>query len=220
MDFISNRGTHLPTGDVSSNEPMLLFPKRTFQPSTIRRKRNHGFFSRSADSDARLYMLVKQSNQGWEESHCSKNSKRPVKDNSLASLPPATGEIKSEARFIGEELCILWDHRGHIVYAASKKLDTVDPSEGEVLALLLGISVVVDYQWEDVVFEGDSLIVMDAISNLIEVISQASFLLRGFANAVCRFTPRGSSVLAHNLARWAASFLWEGSFPEILEVRG
>lgn len=29
-----------------SDEPMLLFPKRTFQPSTIRRKRNHGFFAR------------------------------------------------------------------------------------------------------------------------------------------------------------------------------
>ncbi|KAL6204705.1 hypothetical protein ACLB2K_021972 [Fragaria x ananassa] len=39
----------LPEGDESSsNEPMILFPKRTFQPSTIRRKRNHGFFARSA----------------------------------------------------------------------------------------------------------------------------------------------------------------------------
>ncbi|XP_022980742.1 uncharacterized protein LOC111480019 isoform X1 [Cucurbita maxima] len=37
----------LPDGDTSSTqEPMLLFPKRTFQPSTIRRKRNHGFFAR------------------------------------------------------------------------------------------------------------------------------------------------------------------------------
>ncbi|XP_058006681.1 uncharacterized protein LOC110634076 isoform X2 [Hevea brasiliensis] len=35
----------LPDGD-SSSEPMLLFPKRTFQPSLIRRKRNHGFFAR------------------------------------------------------------------------------------------------------------------------------------------------------------------------------
>uniref|UniRef100_A0A2P2JNL1 50S ribosomal protein L34 n=1 Tax=Rhizophora mucronata TaxID=61149 RepID=A0A2P2JNL1_RHIMU len=25
---------------------MLLFPKRTFQPSLIKRKRNHGFFAR------------------------------------------------------------------------------------------------------------------------------------------------------------------------------
>lgn len=33
--------------DSSPSEPMLLFPKRTFQPSTIRRKRNHGFFARS-----------------------------------------------------------------------------------------------------------------------------------------------------------------------------
>lgn len=35
------------TGDASSSEnPMLLFPKRTFQPSLIRLKRNHGFFAR------------------------------------------------------------------------------------------------------------------------------------------------------------------------------
>ncbi|XP_038904897.1 uncharacterized protein LOC120091114 isoform X2 [Benincasa hispida] len=38
----------LPDGDASSTqEPMLLFPKRTFQPSIIRRKRNHGFFARN-----------------------------------------------------------------------------------------------------------------------------------------------------------------------------
>ncbi|KAF3957621.1 hypothetical protein CMV_017389 [Castanea mollissima] len=45
---------YLPEGDVSSsNEPMILFPKRTFQPSTIRRKRNHGFFARKATKGGR-----------------------------------------------------------------------------------------------------------------------------------------------------------------------
>ncbi|XP_062024923.1 uncharacterized protein LOC133741003 [Rosa rugosa] len=44
----------LPEGDdSSSNEPMILFPKRTFQPSTIRRKRNHGFFARKATKGGR-----------------------------------------------------------------------------------------------------------------------------------------------------------------------
>ncbi|GAV84918.1 Ribosomal_L34 domain-containing protein [Cephalotus follicularis] len=43
---------YLPDGDLS-DEPMLLFPKRTFQPSTIRRKRNHGFFARKATKGGR-----------------------------------------------------------------------------------------------------------------------------------------------------------------------
>ncbi|XP_054783287.1 uncharacterized protein LOC129290523 [Prosopis cineraria] len=43
----------LPDGDGSSEEPMLLFPKRTFQPSLIRRKRNHGFFARKATKGGR-----------------------------------------------------------------------------------------------------------------------------------------------------------------------
>ncbi|XP_010552220.1 PREDICTED: uncharacterized protein LOC104822640 [Tarenaya hassleriana] len=37
----------------SSSESLLLFPKRTFQPSTIRRKRNHGFFARKATKGGR-----------------------------------------------------------------------------------------------------------------------------------------------------------------------
>ncbi|XP_057533982.1 uncharacterized protein LOC130812513 [Amaranthus tricolor] len=43
----------LPDADDSSGDPMILFPKRTFQPSTLRRKRNHGFFARKATKGGR-----------------------------------------------------------------------------------------------------------------------------------------------------------------------
>ncbi|XP_021716478.1 uncharacterized protein LOC110684340 [Chenopodium quinoa] len=43
----------LPDADDSSSDAMILFPKRTFQPSTLRRKRNHGFFARKATKGGR-----------------------------------------------------------------------------------------------------------------------------------------------------------------------
>ncbi|KAH9607431.1 hypothetical protein KSS87_007521 [Heliosperma pusillum] len=41
---------HGDAADDSSSDSMILFPKRTFQPSTLRRKRVHGFFAREVNN--------------------------------------------------------------------------------------------------------------------------------------------------------------------------
>ncbi|KAK7255613.1 hypothetical protein RIF29_29027 [Crotalaria pallida] len=43
----------LPDANSSSEDGMLLSTKRTFQPSILRRKRNHGFFARKATKGGR-----------------------------------------------------------------------------------------------------------------------------------------------------------------------
>ncbi|CAA2959539.1 D-amino-acid oxidase [Olea europaea subsp. europaea] len=71
----------LPEGDdSSSSKSMILLPKRTYQPSNIRRKRTHGFFAR---------------NERWPESYCSANRKRSVQNHGLRTLDCRQVLVKS-----------------------------------------------------------------------------------------------------------------------------
>lgn len=83
--------------------------------------------------------------------------------------PPRESFIKINTDFaileeFGMAAAIAWDCGGQIQGASVKRLDVVDPVEGEAEAVKLGVQLACDLGFENVIFEGDSEIVIMAIN--------------------------------------------------------
>ncbi|KAB1213708.1 hypothetical protein CJ030_MR5G004851 [Morella rubra] len=118
--------------------------------------------------------------------------------------------------------CVCCDFLGTVIHTETKKLATVDPLVGEAEAMLSGVQVACLAVWSDVLFEGDSSVVVDAVGRdladcpwVIEtIISKIKDLFVESPRFRCSFSPRSANVAAHSLAQWAASSGREGCFPE------
>lgn len=89
--------------------------------------------------------------EGWKTAHPKR---------SLVWQPPVPGVTKIHVDVAVQSnfsmaVCVCWDHLNN--------LPSVDPTVGEAEALCLGMAVVVHLNWQHVLFEGDSLIVMNFV---------------------------------------------------------
>lgn len=129
--------------------------------------------------------------------------------------------VKSSFSFAA---CVCWDHLNFILFAETWKLSMVDPTVGVAEALCLGMEVARRRHWSQVLFEVDSLIVMNSVSRDIgdcpwaiePDVSSLKFGQVGNLGFCFAYSRRCANVLAHNLAQSAASSLWEGCIPELL----
>ncbi|KAB1212957.1 hypothetical protein CJ030_MR5G005103 [Morella rubra] len=94
--------------------------------------------------------------------------------------------------------CICRDYRGIILHVETKRLCSIDPTVGEAEALWLGIQVASNHSWRQVLFEGDSLIVKDAVDRdsqdctwmLESIVSNIKSQLAASPGFKCLFVPR------------------------------
>ncbi|KAB1219795.1 hypothetical protein CJ030_MR3G005804 [Morella rubra] len=143
--------------------------------------------------------------------------------------PPDPGVIKINVdvavrNSLSFAACVCRDHLHTVVYVETRKLLMVDPSVCEAEALCLGMEVALRHQWPQVMFEGDSLVAMNAVSRTIgdcpwaiePAISAFKLCLANHSGFSFSYSPRCANVLAHNIAQWGASSLREGRIPELL----
>ncbi|KAB1204134.1 hypothetical protein CJ030_MR8G004031 [Morella rubra] len=114
------------------------------------------------------------------------------------------------------------DFRGVFLHVETKLLAVIDPLVGEAEALCLGVNIAGRLEWSQVIFEGDSFIVMDSVGRniadcpwkIVHLISWLQVQFSSHPSFRCVFSPRNANLAAHSLAQWAASSLKEGCFPE------
>lgn len=94
--------------------------------------------------------------------------------------------------------------------------------QGGAEALWLGLQVAGTHDWSQVLFEGNSSIVMDTVNrNIVDcpwqiepVVSLIKERLAQSPSYCCSLSARCVNVAAHTLAQWAASSQREGCFPD------
>ncbi|KAB1227261.1 hypothetical protein CJ030_MR1G029369 [Morella rubra] len=124
--------------------------------------------------------------------------------------------------------CVGRTSSGLVVFACSKLFPAQTPLIGEALAAAFGIQQAAIRGVQNLKLEGDSLVVVNAFSqdpslcpwSLDSIVANSQLIVSSFLSWEFLFSSCSANSLAHDLARWAASSLFEGSVPHSLELFG
>ena len=132
--------------------------------------------------------------------------------------PPPQGWVKANFDVaVRDNLVVfaaLFCDDSKIIYAATEKANAMPPLQAEACAALFTIRMARDLYLNNVIFEGDSLLVCDALADQsvipdwdIEslILEGRELLVSHFSFHFCQHIPRLDNSAVHNLAHWAAS---------------
>lgn len=108
---------------------------------------------------------------------------------------------------------IIRDSKGKVLEAKMQKIDLVDSLEGDAVVAKLGLELVRCQGFREVLLEGDSEIVINAIRcwpqisewRIHTLVQQVQELGSRLQSCKAIHVYRGASSMVHHLARWAAA---------------
>ncbi|XP_023905690.1 uncharacterized protein LOC112017471 [Quercus suber] len=112
------------------------------------------------------------------------------------------------------------DWRGNVVFAASRKVNTIFPLQAEAEAVRWALSLVPNLRCGSISVETDSQVVANLSSNLAApspwrirfLCSDLRSFLSSYSNVAVRWVPRICNEAAHILAKWSLYCNFFGSF--------
>ena len=118
---------------------------------------------------------------------------------------------------IGEEgACIAVvcrDHKAKVLFVWTDLIDSTDPLLAEARAALLAIQKILEAGFSSIILEGDSLLVIQAIQSIPNIIFYIKSILANFSFWLASQAYRELNTTTHSVARWVLNCKCSGTFP-------
>ncbi|RYQ87893.1 hypothetical protein Ahy_B09g095434 [Arachis hypogaea] len=154
----------------------------------------------------------------------SMNARRTVKR--VTWRPPLPGWIKCnvDAAFLeafsgGATAAVFRDHAGNLLTASNSRIAASSPLAAEALVVREALILVQNFQLERVIFESDSLLLIQAlkskasITEIQVILDDILDLVRNLSNFGFTWVPREGNALAHEVAKLTAHGSLEQNWP-------
>ncbi|RYR48438.1 hypothetical protein Ahy_A07g034466 [Arachis hypogaea] len=186
-----------------------LIMNRVSAELEVWKERNQAVHQRSKPSPSMVIYRVKQmetkfAEMAEEPANCSVIDRRTVRRVTWRPPPPGWVKCNVDAAFLevlhgGATAAVFRDHVGNLLTASNFKIATTSPLAAEALAVREGLIIAKNFQLERVIFESDSLILIQALKSKATIVDTKYFKLWVY------LAPREGNALAHEVAKLTAN---------------
>ena len=105
------------------------------------------------------------------------------------------------------------DHKAKVLFVWTDLIDSTDHLLAEASAAHLAVRKIHEAGFSTIILEGDSLLVIQAIQSIPNIIFYIKSILANFSFWLASHAYRELNTVAHSVVRWALNCKCSGTFP-------